>query len=191
MKKFIALFLCLCMMLMLCSCGLGAIKTPEENTPTESNTTASTEQSSETNTNNESVPEGNDKTSSDGKTSDDNKTGHINSDKEIAPNSTPITANKKYFNNKENYFSKEYRPSLILTNNTFTLVENLAEGMGEYKGTFILSGNTLTLNVTETNFGGFAGDDVRTIVFTINNTTTLTIQTDLCLTQKGDVFKID
>lgn len=100
----------------------------------------------------------------------------------------PVYFEKSYYNVKD-AFSKGYEPTLTLNQDgTFTLTENLAEGMGTYKGTYQISGNKLILSITEVNFSGFAGDDLKTIEFTINNKDTLTLNTLLCLSFEGDTY---
>ncbi len=192
MKKYISLLLCLILTLSLCSCGLIATKGPALDDSSKTDSTSS-EQSSETETPSqvESKDEG---STSDDKNDDktENKTEDNDKKPQIVPGSVPVTVNKTYYYTNDSYFSSQYRPNLTLNaDRTFVLVENLAEGMGTYTGTFTLSKATLTLNVTKVDFMGFSGDNVKTIIFTVNNAHTLTIQTQLCLTGPGAVFKID
>jgi len=94
-----------------------------------------------------------------------------------------------YYYNTKNAFSKGYEPKLKLEKDgTFVLVENLAEEMGTYRGTYTISGNCLLLSVTSVDFSDFTGSDIKTIEFTIADQNTLTLNDDICLSFEGDTF---
>ena len=58
----------------------------------------------------------------------------------------PIRVGEVYKNTKQGYFSDPYIPSLTLdADGGFTLIENLAEGMGTYEGRYSVVGGELVL----------------------------------------------
>ena len=106
------------------------------------------------------------------------------------PPQTSILYGTAYYNSKEGFFSEPCIPNLTLREDgNFVLVENLAAGMGEYRGSYTMEDNRLILSVVSTNFSGFAGSGVSTIVFTVDSQNSMTLQTDLCLSMSGDVFQ--
>ena len=101
----------------------------------------------------------------------------------------PIRVGETYKNTKQGYFSDPYIPSLTLdADGGFTLIENLAEGMGTYEGRYSVVGGELVLTVEKTDFLSYAGDSVKEIRFVINSEDSLTLETALCLSFAGDVF---
>ena len=105
---------------------------------------------------------------------------------------SPIKTGVAYKNAKEEQFSEPYLPTLTLDEKgSFVLVENLGVGMGQYEGSYSMSGNELVLKVEKINFASFAGDSVTEIRFTVNGDGSLTLKTDLCLSFAGDVFRTD
>ncbi len=86
-------------------------------------------------------------------------------------------------------FSDPYMPELVLNpDGTFMLTENLFAGMGHYSGTFTSDDYILTLHVEETDFSGFAGDDVTEITFEALSEDVLQLMTDLCGSVKFDYW---
>ena len=71
----------------------------------------------------------------------------------------------------------------------FVFTENLYAGMGEYKGTYVKEDNYYTCKVTSA-FEGFAGDDVKEIVFKVVDDTTIKLKTQLCMSAPGDLFDL-
>ena len=71
----------------------------------------------------------------------------------------------------------------------FVFKENLYAGMGEYKGTYVKDDSHYTCKVTSA-FEGFAGDDVKEIVFKIVDDTTIKLKTQLCMSAPGDLFDL-
>ena len=90
-------------------------------------------------------------------------------------------------------FSDPYMPTLQLnTDGTFELTENLFEGMGHYTGTYAIEDEyRLTLTVTNTDFKGFRGDDVKTIEFEALSKDVLELRTELCGSVTGDIFYLN
>ena len=89
-------------------------------------------------------------------------------------------------------FSSPYQPVLELNpDGTFTLTENLFEGMGHYKGTYEIDDIYVTLHVTECDFKGFAGDDIQEIHFESMTNDILQLTDDLCGSRKFDSFYLD
>ncbi len=62
--------------------------------------------------------------------------------------------------------------------------------MGHYTGTYVKDGDRFVLNVTEVDFFGFLGEDVRNIEFQFTNDGTLELKTDLCYSGQGDIFAL-
>ena len=86
-------------------------------------------------------------------------------------------------------FSDPYMPELVLNpDGTFLLTENLFAGMGHYSGTFTSDDYILTLHVENTDFSGFAGDDVTEITFEALSEDVLQLMTDLCGSVKFDYW---
>lgn len=87
--------------------------------------------------------------------------------------------------------SEEYLPTVVFNaDGSFVITENLYAGMGHYTGTYIKDGDRFVLNVTEVDFFGFLGEDVRNIEFQFTNDGTLELKTDLCYSGQGDIFKL-
>ena len=85
--------------------------------------------------------------------------------------------------------SDPYMPELVLNpDGTFLLTENLFAGMGHYSGTFTSDDYILTLHVENTDFSGFAGDDVTEITFEALSEDVLQLMTDLCGSVKFDYW---
>ncbi|MBR2677266.1 MAG: hypothetical protein IKE28_10195 [Solobacterium sp.] len=100
------------------------------------------------------------------------------------------TVSATYISTNEN-FSGDYRPSVTFNQDgTFVMTENLYEGMGEYKGTYVFDGNYYECTVTDINFSGFAGDDVTKFEFLQFNPNTLWLLDNLCGSREKDVFTI-
>ncbi len=102
----------------------------------------------------------------------------------------PIKTGVAYKNVNDEQFSEPYRPTLTFDEKgSFVLIENLGVGMGQYDGSYSVSGSELVLKVEKISFAGFAGDSVSEIRFTINADGTLTLKADLCLSFAGNVFR--
>ncbi|MBE6712221.1 MAG: hypothetical protein E7580_01735 [Ruminococcaceae bacterium] len=110
-------------------------------------------------------------------------------DVEVEKEDSLVRLETHYFSTVKDNFSKGYEPKLVLNKDgTFVFVENLAAGMGTYRGTYQILWDHVQLLVTETDFSGFAGDDVKLIDFIIKDPDTLTLNTELCMSFPGDVF---
>ena len=107
-----------------------------------------------------------------------------------------LTRNTPYltrvYRSNSDYFStvdKQFKPSLTIhTDGTFTLTENFLAAMGEYTGTYIEDDSGLTLYVKNCSVSGFAGDDVKKIVFYYIHMGSIELETDLCGSRAGDPF---
>ena len=89
-------------------------------------------------------------------------------------------------------FSDPYCPTLKLNQDgTFELTENLYEGMGHYKGHYTRQDINLTLYVEETDFMGFAGDDVTVIEFETMSKDVVQLMTDLCGSRRFDYWYLE
>ena len=105
------------------------------------------------------------------------------------PAETPENAEARVYESTSDSFRDPYVPSLSLfSDGTFALTENLYDGMGHYYGTYAFDSGFLTLTVTEIDFKGFAGDDVREIHFEIMQDG-FKLKDDLCGSVKGDIFR--
>ena len=72
---------------------------------------------------------------------------------------------------------------------TFVFTENCYAGMGQYKGTYEKTDIGYTCYVTDAStMKGFAGQDVTTIYFENYDAALILLQTDLCMSRKGDKF---
>ena len=110
-------------------------------------------------------------------------------DVELKEEKAEVQVGKYYYSTVKDNFAKGYEPKLILNaDGTFVFDENLAAGMGSYRGTYQVLWGHLQLLVTEVDFSGFAGDDVKVIDFIITDSDTLTLNTELCLSFGGDRF---
>ena len=75
---------------------------------------------------------------------------------------------------------------------TFVFTENLFSGMGEIYGTFEKTDKGYVCYVEDAHaLQGFAGADVTKIEFEKKDSSTLVLKTDLCLSQAGDLFKLE
>ena len=101
-----------------------------------------------------------------------------------------VTETRTYIS-ASNQFSDPYRPQLVLEpDGRFVLTENLYEGMGHYSGTWTKDDYILILQVEQTDFSGFAGDDVKEIRFEALSPDVLDLMTDLCGSVKFDTWYI-
>lgn len=84
-------------------------------------------------------------------------------------------------------------PSVFLySDGVFEVYENLYSGMGSYYGTYVFEGDDLVCTVKDAaEIQGFAGQDVTEIRFTMDDNGDIRLLTDLCMSQKDDVFVID
>lgn len=87
-------------------------------------------------------------------------------------------------------FVEGYEPEITFMNDgTFEMTENLLAGMGTYKGIWLYDGNQYRCKVQEVSFSGFAGDNVSEIAFHYGTDGILYLNTDLCGSRAGHVFK--
>ena len=86
--------------------------------------------------------------------------------------------------------NEAYLPTLtIATDYSFKLVENLGAGMGTYSGYCQHTDDGCWIcDVTDINFSGFAGDDVKQIRFSDYMLNDLRLETNLCFSSEGDIF---
>ena len=81
------------------------------------------------------------------------------------------------------------QPSVTFDSGFFTFTENVYAGMGQYKGIYDIKNGKYVCTVDDaTTMQGFAGDDVKQIVFTIVDNKTLRLETDLCMSRIGTLF---
>ena len=90
-------------------------------------------------------------------------------------------------------FPDEYRPTLVLhPDGTFSLTENLLEGMGHYTGTYEQSEETLLCHVEVCDFddgtGSIAGAQCKEIPFAKQADGSLTLEVYLCGSFENDSF---
>ena len=72
---------------------------------------------------------------------------------------------------------------------TFVFTENCYAGMGQYKGTYEKTDIGYVCYVEDAStMQGFAGQDVKTISFENYDAALILLQTDLCMSRKGDKF---
>lgn len=85
---------------------------------------------------------------------------------------------------------EQFEPSLKLeTNGEFTFTENCYAGMGQYKGWYEVNEIEYILHVEDAStMQGFAGQDVKKILFKIKDANTIVLSTDLCMSLIGDEF---
>lgn len=86
-----------------------------------------------------------------------------------------------------------YYPSLELKKDgTFIFTENCYAGMGRLKGTWMETpGGYIVCDVTDNSeMQGVAGGDTKTIIFEYADPNTLMLDTDLCMSMKGDTFNL-
>ena len=114
-----------------------------------------------------------------------------------APSPTPQQPDETEKITTETYYcisgsyADPYRPKLmVMSDGTFVYVENLYEGMGEYRGTYTIEGGEIICNVEYVGFGGYAGDDVTEIRFRAEGDV-LVLDRDLCSSFKGYLFSDD
>lgn len=75
---------------------------------------------------------------------------------------------------------------------SFVFTENLFSQMGEIFGWFEETDKAYICHVEDTHqLQGFAGADVTVIEFEKKDSKTLVLKTDICLSQAGDVFKLE
>lgn len=88
--------------------------------------------------------------------------------------------------------SEMYLPAVEFTSDDmFVFTENLYAGMGKYYGHFIINGDIYECYVDDkSELQGFAGYDVDYFEFRIVDDGTIILKNDLCMSGKGDIFKI-
>ena len=87
----------------------------------------------------------------------------------------------------------QFKPSIYLDGNGhFVFTENCYAKMGEYKGTYTRDDDDHYIcKVTDaSSMEGFAGDDVKEIVFKILDDKTLRLKTPLCMSEANDLFDL-
>ena len=87
---------------------------------------------------------------------------------------------------------EEYLPTItIATDFSFLFYENVYAGMGKYIGYCSPEQNGWACKVTDgSGMMGFAGADVKEIIFESIDAETLELKTDLCMSMSGDRFKL-
>ena len=87
---------------------------------------------------------------------------------------------------------EEYLPTItIATDFSFTFYENVYAGMGKYLGYCSPEQNGWACKVIDAStMMGFAGADVKEIIFEAVDGETLELKTDLCMSRAGDRFKL-
>ena len=88
----------------------------------------------------------------------------------------------------------QFLPTLELNKDgTFVFTENVYAGMAHYRGTWMETpGGYIVCDATDNKeLQGFAGQDVETIIFEYAEPNTLVLNTDLCMSLKGDTFNLD
>ena len=84
----------------------------------------------------------------------------------------------------------KFLPTLELDGaGNFVFTENCYAGMGQYKGTYKKDGEYIVCTVKDAKtMQGFAGDDVKEILFKIKGDDILKLKTDLCMSMSGNLF---
>ena len=87
--------------------------------------------------------------------------------------------------------SDQYLPSItIATDYSFKFVENCYSGMGSYQGYCQKLDDGWACDVLDASkMQGFKGDDVKVIKFKTNSDGSLTLETELCMSMAGDIFR--
>lgn len=87
---------------------------------------------------------------------------------------------------------EEYLPTItIATDFSFLFYENVYAGMGKYIGYCSPEQNGWACKVTDgSGMMGFAGGDVKEIIFESIDSETMELKTDLCMSMSGDRFKL-
>ncbi len=103
-----------------------------------------------------------------------------------------ISPDAQVFKNSNEDFSDPYCPTLYLNpDDSFVLVENLYEGMGHYYGSYFIDGINLYLHVYETDFYGYAGDNVEDMRFEFMSDYLIQSMMDLCGSKKFDYWYLE
>ncbi len=85
---------------------------------------------------------------------------------------------------------EQFEPSVKFeTNGEFVFTENCYAGMGQYKGWYEVNEIEYILHVEDAStMQGFAGQDVKKILFKKKDANTIVLSTDLCMSLIGDEF---
>ncbi|MBQ6488165.1 MAG: hypothetical protein IJI75_02950 [Solobacterium sp.] len=85
---------------------------------------------------------------------------------------------------------EQFEPSVKFeTNGEFVFTENCYAGMGQYRGWYEVNEIEFILHVEDAStMQGFAGQDVKKIVFKKKDANTIVLSTDLCMSLLGDEF---
>ncbi|MBQ1532219.1 MAG: hypothetical protein IIZ57_08780 [Solobacterium sp.] len=85
---------------------------------------------------------------------------------------------------------EQFEPSVKFeTNGEFVFTENCYAGMGQYKGWYESNEIEFILHVEDAStMQGFAGQDVKKIIFKKKDANTIVLSTDLCMSLLGDEF---
>ena len=82
-----------------------------------------------------------------------------------------------------------FQPSIFFDSGFFTFTENTYSGMGQYKGIYDKKDGYIYCSVTDAKtMEGYAGADVKEIVFKIVDEKTIKLKTQLCMSANGDLF---
>ena len=82
-----------------------------------------------------------------------------------------------------------FQPSVFFDSGFFTFTENVYSGMAQYKGTYDIKDNYIYCTVTDASgMKGYAGQDVKEIVFKIVDDETIKLKTQLCMSGNGHLF---
>ena len=108
-----------------------------------------------------------------------------------APEETepPVAEGAETYYSTSGNFTDPYIPCItFFENGTFVMSENLLAGMGTYEGTYTYDGTYYECKVSNIDFSGFSGDDVKTIEFMRFDANLITLLTDLCGSRGKDIF---
>lgn len=108
-------------------------------------------------------------------------------------NPPPQTSTVSYYVEDENLavVNSEYYPVIALySDNTFTMIVNLYEGMGRLTGTYQAFEDSYRFTVLNGNFRGFIGDDVDSFTMLRRSDGSLQLVGDtMGATENGAIFK--
>jgi len=84
---------------------------------------------------------------------------------------------------------EDYNPYVTLSSDgTFFFIENVYEGMNEYKGTYTKDDCYYVLKVESVKLIGFAGSELKEIKFYINDEESIQLLNDVCYSRCGYYF---
>ena len=110
------------------------------------------------------------------------------------PVSSGMTYDRTFIHSPIPDTAPQYFPQLeLFKDGTFVFTENCYAGMGHYRGTYeeTADGSVLCYVTDNKEMQGFAGQGVTLIRFEYAEPNTLMLDTDLCMSLKGDTFNLD